>query len=29
MDERRPDAVVLDDALGADDGVTTCFQLKR
>lgn len=29
MRERRPDAVVLDYALGADDGLTTCFRLKQ
>jgi DNA-binding NarL/FixJ family response regulator len=25
----RPDVVVLDYALGADDGLTTCFRLKQ
>jgi DNA-binding NarL/FixJ family response regulator len=27
--ELRPDVVVLDYALGADDGLTTCFRLKQ
>jgi DNA-binding NarL/FixJ family response regulator len=27
--ESRPDAVVLDYALGGDDGLTTCFRLKQ
>ncbi len=27
--ERRPDVVVLDYALGADDGLSTCFRLKQ
>jgi DNA-binding NarL/FixJ family response regulator len=29
MGERRPDAVVLDYGLGADDGLATCFRLKQ
>lgn len=27
--DRRPDVVVLDYALGSDDGLTTCFRLKQ
>ncbi|MEA2180405.1 MAG: hypothetical protein QOG77_3702 [Solirubrobacteraceae bacterium] len=27
--DTRPDVVVLDHALGADDGLTTCFRLKQ
>jgi DNA-binding NarL/FixJ family response regulator len=29
MGHLRPDVVVLDYALGADDGLTTCFRLKQ
>jgi DNA-binding NarL/FixJ family response regulator len=29
MGASRPDAVVLDYALGADDGLTTCFRVKQ
>jgi DNA-binding NarL/FixJ family response regulator len=29
VSEFRPDVVVLDYALGADDGLTTCFRVKQ
>jgi DNA-binding NarL/FixJ family response regulator len=29
VSETRPDVVVLDYALGAEDGLTTCFRLKQ
>lgn len=29
VNDLRPDVVVLDYALGADDGLTTCFRLKQ